>query len=334
MRLVKSTTLKRTKTLYNNCLAFLVFFFIFFIPGPLKVIAQDNSPYSRYGLGDLVPLTNITGRGMGGVSAAYNDPFTINFNNPATYSNFIGYSEFRSKKFSSGRVILDVGMNFESRTLKEKNIADKFTAYNALFSHLQVGIPVSNKWGISFGLRPLSRISYKINRYERLYDPITQLPIDSALTQFTGSGGSYLASGGAGYKFSKSFSAGFNLGYLFGDKDYSTRRQLINDTIDYQLSNFQTKTSFGKIFINAGILFSDTLNKSKAKDKQLLLSIGAYGNMKRNLTASKDVTYETFVRDPTNGDTRVDSVSESKNVKEKVSSSCCTDSQASSANAN
>jgi len=184
-----------------------------------------------------------------------------------------------------------------------------------LFSHLNVGIPVGNKWGITFGLRPLSRISYKIDRSERLYDPITHLPIDSALTEFSGNGGSYLATVGAGYKFGKNFSAGFNFGYLFGEKDYSTRRELINDTIDYAMSNFQTKTSFGKIFINAGILFNDTLNKSKAKEKQLILSIGAYGNMKRNLTASKDVIYETFTRDPTNGDTRLDSVSELHNVK-------------------
>ena len=309
MRLAKLTTLKRTKTLYNNCLTFLVFFFIFFIPGPLKVIAQDNSPYSRYGIGDLVPSTNITGRGMGSISAAYSDPFSINFNNPASYSNFQAFSEQRSKKFSSGRVLLDIGVNFDNRTLKEKSIADKFTAYNALFSHLQIGIPVSAKWGISFGLRPLSRISYKIDRFERLIDPITLLPIDSAQTQFAGNGGSYIASGGAGYKFNDHFSAGFNIGYLFGVKDYSTRRSLINDTIDYMQSNFQTKTSCGKIFFNAGILYRTQLKKD------ISLTIGAYGNMKRNLNASKDVIYETFVRDATNGDTRVDSVSEQKNIK-------------------
>ena len=318
MRLAKSTTLKKAKTLYNNCLTFLVFFFIFLIPGPMKVIAQDNSPYSRYGIGDLVPSTNITGRGMGSISAAYTDPFSINFNNPASYSNFQSFIEQRSKKLASGRVLLDIGMNFESRTLKEKNITEKFTAYNALFSHLQLGIPVSPKWGISFGLRPVSRISYKINKYERLYDPNTQLLIDSSLTQFSGNGGSYLASIGTGYKLSNNLSVGFNVGYLFGAKDYSTRRQLINDTVSYQQSNFQTKTSFGKIYFNAGLIYSDTLNKNQDKSKQIILAIGTYGNLKRNLDASKDVIYETFIRDPTFGDTRVDSISEQKDIKGTV----------------
>jgi len=316
MRLAKSTTPKKTKTLYKNCLAFSVFVFVFFIPGPTKIMAQDNSPYSRYGIGDLVPSTNIPSRGMGGISAAYVDPFSINFNNPATYSNFQAFKELRSKKLASGRILLDIGINLENRGLKEQNVTEKFTAYNALFSHFQLGIPVSPKLGINIGLRPISRISYKINRYERLFDPITQLPIDSSLTQFKCSGGSYLPSIGAGYKISNRFSIGFNLGYLFGEKDYSTRRQLINDTVSYQQSNFQTKTSFGKIYFNAGVLFNDTLNKHQAnRAKRIYLTFGAYGNIKRNLDASKDVVYETFIRDPTAGDIRVDSVSEQKDIK-------------------
>ena len=31
----------------------------------------ENSPYSRYGLGDVIPSQNILTRGMGGMSAAY-----------------------------------------------------------------------------------------------------------------------------------------------------------------------------------------------------------------------------------------------------------------------
>jgi hypothetical protein len=315
---VKSTTLKKTKPLHNNCLAFLVFFFSFFFLGLMKSLAQDNSPYSRYGLGDLVPSTNITSRGMGGITAAYNDPLTINYNNPATYGHFLAYREPNSKKLASGRVLLDVGMNFENRSLREKTITEKFTASNALFSHLQLGIPLSTKWGIGIGLRPISRISYKIDRYERLIDPNTQQPIDSALTQFRGNGGSYLASIGTGYKFSNKLSLGFNFGYLFGEKDYSTRRTFINDTVVYQQSNFQTKTSFGKIYIDAGILYQDTLNKSKDKSKRVLFSLGAYGNLSRKLEASMDVIHETFVHDPTYGDVRVDSVSDQKDVKGKI----------------
>jgi hypothetical protein len=144
--------------------------------------SQDNSPYSRYGLGDLVPSTNINLRGMGGISAGYNDFLSINFNNPASYGSFQTLKEQTAKKIARGRAILDIGMNFENRTLREPNNTDKFSASNALFSHVQVGIPLRQNLGLSFGIRPITRVSYKLNKIERLVDPNSGLPIDTAVT--------------------------------------------------------------------------------------------------------------------------------------------------------
>jgi hypothetical protein len=80
-----------------------------------SAIAQDNSPYSRYGIGDLVPQTNIFTRGMGGVSAAYIDNFSINFSNPASFSSFQSFREKKNKKMASGRAVADFGVNVERR---------------------------------------------------------------------------------------------------------------------------------------------------------------------------------------------------------------------------
>ena len=162
--------------------------------------AQDNSPYSRYGLGDLHPNTNIYNRGMGGLSVAYSDqpidglsdPRTgkyypsINFANPASYSRFYAIKEPNSKKLVYGRMLLDIGINFNTRTLKEANTPQSFSSSNGYFSYLQVGIPIRKNWGLVFGLRPLSTISYKISRNERIFDTITGLPIDTVQTLFTG----------------------------------------------------------------------------------------------------------------------------------------------------
>jgi len=57
-----------------------------------SVAAQENSPYSRYGFGDLSPNHNIITRGMGGIAAGYSDFQSINFINPASYGN-LGYVE-------------------------------------------------------------------------------------------------------------------------------------------------------------------------------------------------------------------------------------------------
>ncbi len=272
------------------------------------VFSQDNSPYSRYGIGDLHPRTNILNRGMGGISAAYANRFSINFNNPASYSTFESVTEARSNKSATGRVLLDVGVNFDSRTLREANNPEKFTSPNAYFSYLQLGIPIRKNWGITIGLRPVSRIGYRIERRERLFDPITSLPIDSAVTEFKGDGGAYLPSIGTGFAV-KNLSIGFNFGYLFGKKDYSTRRTLINDSVEYQRSNHQTKSSFGDIFLNGGIQYKVDINKSTS------FRIGAYGNLKHELNARRDIIRETFTRTADVGDFRLDSVSETLDEK-------------------
>src|SRR5205823_4907791 len=93
--------------------------------------------------------------------------------------------EARSKKLQYGRVILDVGLNFNNRTLITPNTPDRFTASDGYFSYLQVGLPIKKNWGLSFGLRPLSRISYTINRYERLADPIiATMPVRQLATKY------------------------------------------------------------------------------------------------------------------------------------------------------
>ena len=306
MRLVKSTTLEKIIALGINKLTFTALL----LNISITIFSQDNSPYSRYGLGDLAPRTNIVTRGMGGFSAAYADPLSINFNNPASYSSFLSYREEKSKKASSGRAIFDVGLNFENHNLRESNTTEKFSSSNALFSYMQIGLPLKTNWGLNFGLRQISRVGYKIGHFERLLDPDTGIPIDSTYTEFTGDGGSFLATTGTGFAI-KNFSVGVNFGYLFGKKEFSTKRAFLNDTVSYQSSNHTTKTSFGSIYLNGGVQYKFDLGK------RLLLRLGAYGNLKQTLNAEQDILRETFSRS-TSGDVQLDSVFEQKNVKGKV----------------
>ncbi|MEO5948506.1 MAG: hypothetical protein ABIP79_16940, partial [Chitinophagaceae bacterium] len=286
----------------------MILFFTAFQPA----FSQDNSPYSRYGIGDLVPPTSINSRGMGGLSAAYNEVLTINFNNPASFSSFQADKEAKSNKLKSGRAILDIGINIENRTLKDPAFSERFTASNALFSYVQVGVPLKANWGLSFGLRPISRISYKIRRRELLIDPNTSQPIDSAETLFIGSGGSYLASMGTGFSLfqkmktygEEKLSIGFTAGYLFGEKDYSTKRTLFNDSLSldyYSQANYQTTTNFGNLNFSAGIQYKVPVKKN------LMLTLGAYGAWGQSLNASQDILRETFIYDPSIGEVRLDS---------------------------
>jgi hypothetical protein len=279
--------------------------------------SQDNSPYSRYGIGDLTPSTNIDTRGLGGISAAYNDIRSINFNNPASYGSFQTLKEQTARKIAKGRAILDIGLNIESRTLREPANTEKFTANNALFSYVQVGIPLRQNFGLSFGLRPISRISYKMSRMEGLKDPNSGLPIDTAVTLNEGDGGAYLASLGLGKKIKlnkslnapQSISLGFNGGYLFGKQDYSTRRSILNDSLIYTSGNMQTKTSYGNVYFNAGFQYEAVDYK-----KGYRVVLGIHGNWKQDLNASRDIVRETYYYDETSGNVRIDSVKDQKGI--------------------
>jgi hypothetical protein len=304
MRLANSIMLRNSRLRFS----FIVFSLI---SVPAAVMAQDNSPYSRYGLGDMLSGTNVITRGLGGISAAYSDIISVNFNNPASYSQFYTLMEPRTGKVAQGRVILDVGLNFGSRTLVAPNTPNKFTASDGFFSYVQVGIPIRRKWGLTFGIRPLSRINYLIGQRELLRDPVSGQPIDSAYTEYEGRGGSFLPTIGTGFGIGK-FSFGANIGYLFGNKDLSTRRTLFNDTVTYYASDHSTKTSFGNIFFNAGIQYTDTLSRSHGA--VTILRLGVSGNWKQNINASQDVLRQTFFRGSAGEELRLDSVSQQAGV--------------------
>ncbi|HMO61897.1 MAG TPA: hypothetical protein PKC39_06600 [Ferruginibacter sp.] len=278
--------------------------------------AQENSPYSRYGLGDMVPNQNMINRGMGGIAAGYADYQTINFVNPASYGN-LGYIDsftLRNNPNALRNTIFDIGVEINTRTLKEGDPPQRFTATNLLVSYLQLGIPVKmrklNKKGVfmgmSMGLRPVSRINYKVYKNGRLQD------IDSLLTVYEGSGGISEANFGAGIRIKK-FNLGFNTGYRFGNKDYSTRLSFINDSVTYYQSNSASKTNFGSVFTNAGMQYEITFKNKNRKPKGVL-RLGAYGSLSKTLGATQDIIRETVVYDEFGAPSRIDSVFE-KSVK-------------------
>ncbi|MEO8720664.1 MAG: hypothetical protein ABI297_01270 [Ginsengibacter sp.] len=249
--------------------------FLLLTVSPLFCFAQENSPYSRYGVGNILSSANIANRAMGGISAGYSDPTSINTINPATYSDLI-YST------------LDVGLEYNGRDLKSKNPEGSYRSNNGIISYMQFGFPllIGNKkaqknkvgWGITFGLQPLSKINYKIQN--------TGYAIDSTSTVYEGSGGINEAFIGTGLRI-KNFSFGINSGYLFGEKNYDTRLSFNNDTINYYKAHYGSHTQFGGIFLDAGIQYF-------AKIKKGSLRFGAYGTLQKAYKGSKDDVVETF----------------------------------------
>jgi hypothetical protein len=302
---------------------------VFFVGSFFISNAQDNSPYSRYGLGNLMPLTNSAGRGLGQLSAAYTDYTGVNFVNPASYSSFVSAKEARSNKLQSGRAILDVGINFTTRSLIEPNNPVKSTSSDLLFSYLQVGVPLKKNWGLSFGIRPVSRIGYFIDKREMLTDPITGANIDSAVTQYKGSGGTYLPTVGTGVGFTlsrdtsggkikrSSVSLGVNVGYFFGNRETKTLLNLLNDSVQSYASEHVVNTSFGDLFLNAGLLY-EYETRNLARNKTSFFRFGVAGNINQDINAEQDKLVQTYALGLSGEELQIDSVFEQKGTKGKV----------------
>jgi len=282
--------------------------FVLFVAGGLQMsaTAQENSPYSRYGIGDLAPNHNVFTRGMGGIAAGITDSRSINFTNPASLTSIYN-------------TIFDVGTEIDYRILKNTNPAKKFTSANTYVSYLTMAFPLTTPkmakkdmfWAMSFGIKPVSKMNYKIEKNERLTG------IDSLKTLYEGSGGLNQAFFGTGFKY-KNLSVGINAGYMFGSKDYSTVLTFISDSaFFYYLSNSSNKTTYGGLFINGGLQYDIALARDE-KNPEIItkkIKLGVYGNLQQKLNARTDIVRETIFYDQNGGYYRLDSVYEEKDVK-------------------
>jgi hypothetical protein len=274
----------------------------------LSAVAQENSPFARYGLGNIYNGINVVGRSMGGLGVAYADGLnnnvgqSINFSNPATYGNLYMTS-------------FDLGLMIDSRTLRSNNPSGNFNSKYFIPSYLAIGMPLSRKkgLGLAFGLRPITRINYSVHTFQ-------QIGTDSLANVYEGNGGLNQVFVGLGKKW-KSLNIGFHTGYNFGSKDISTKKSFLNDTVFHYQSNSFTNTHFHGLFFDAGIQYEILLNKKEHKEtkstEQYLLRFGATAGLSQKLSATQETGRQTFTQ-TASGDLTIDSIYATQNVKGKV----------------
>ena len=203
---------------------------------------RENNPYSKYGIGELWNGNNTALKGMGNITSAFQDPFLINSDNPASYSSLV------LTTFEGGAIA-------SSRNITTSSGLSTRTGTSSL-GYLNVGLPVGKKAGVSFGLRPYAR------SYYALVDTIAS-PIGQAIRSYAGDGAlSYAYLGGA-YSY-KGLSIGFNFGYLFGS--YRNFTSVIpNDTLAVNKayeSEFSRYNRYGGLYWKGGVIYEHRLSDS------------------------------------------------------------------------
>lgn len=275
----------------------------------LQVAAQENSPFSRYGIGDIYPNQNIATRGMGGVSAAYANEQALNTVNPASYSALRYVQLYGGAR--GALITYDIGISIDARTLRSTSQASTYKSTNFIPSYIQLGIPLGGKAdlknrnaGLVFGLRPSTRINYSVENIERT-------SIDSLKTLYEGNGGLNQVFVGLAKRWNN-LSIGINGGYEFGKKDISTKIIFINDTVNYYKSNSENKTTFWGLFFTPGISYNMKLKEVKNVkgnyNEALFLRLGASATFSHSLKASTDTLRETFAYSDNTGTTPIDTI--------------------------
>lgn len=183
------------------------------------------SPYSRFGLGDLVLQGSARNYAMGGIGLALRDGNHINYINPASYS------EQDTLTF-----LFDAGLSGNYKVMQ--TTSQSLSLNNAGLNHIIMGFPITNWFKSSIGLVPYSRVGYKIVDYELIPD------IGIVDYSYEGSGGLNKAFLGNSIRINKNISLGVNASYLFGSL---TRGRGVSFPSDQDIFATQSR---GRVIIN------------------------------------------------------------------------------------
>ncbi len=215
-----------------------------------------NSPFSRFGIGDILTENPIHIRQMGGIGTSYLDLAKLNFENPAS----LGYLN---------QTAFDVGIDFRRARLSDET--SETTQWSGNLSYLALGFTLRNptnslfsredykvNWSMGFAIIPNSVASYDITR------------IDSTANgelferNFQGSGGTFKAIWGNAVKIGN-FSVGANIGWIFGNIDFQRNIDFLSEIAAFD-NDFSSSYSLRGFYGKLGVNYLHILNRAEMLD--------------------------------------------------------------------
>ncbi|HMZ48673.1 MAG TPA: hypothetical protein PLP28_06830 [Flavobacteriales bacterium] len=119
-------------------------------------VASTGSPYSAFGLGDLLNTGNTPSAIMGGTGIAYSEPYSLRPVNPASYSAARYYDGEGLK-----RPVFDAGVR--ALFVRQESGGHSTRRTDAQFTGLSVGVPFGKgRWGLGLGITPFSDVGYSL----------------------------------------------------------------------------------------------------------------------------------------------------------------------------
>lgn len=227
-----------------------------------------NSPYSRYGVGQMNENHNFRTTEMGGMSRALRKNNLINITNPASYS-----------AFDSTSFVFEAGIRGMLSQVENKN--DAALTNNVSFNYLLFGFPVGKRFAASFGLLPYSHMGYTLS------DSTYHENIGDIKYLYEGSGGLNRAYVGTCFEILPNLAVGANMSYIFGNLK-RTRTITFPEVANIYSLRELNATIVGDVTFDYGVYYEKDL------DNNYILSLGLSGAHASQLSATRDVLIESF----------------------------------------
>jgi hypothetical protein len=179
---------------------------------------NTNSPYTRFGYGDISDTNNGEQRAMGGISIGSRLNTSINPVNPASYS-CVDSMTFQ----------FDIGVAGLMSHFSQAN--QSVVKSNGNLEYLTMQFPLTKWLGFSAGALPYSFVGYNFSTIDTVY--INNTPNDTVpfTRSFNGSGGFSQVYMGLSAKFFNHISLGFNAYYMFGTINNFRQVNFSNSTV-------------------------------------------------------------------------------------------------------
>lgn len=241
------------------------------LSGILQAQSTINSPYSRYGLGELHgENVNAHLRGMGGISIGMGDGTMVNPGNPASYS-----------LLDTLAITIEAGIVANLVNLQTAQFSEN--SQHVTISYLLMGFPINKWWKSSLGILPYSKIGYNID----LLIDMSEYNFSDILNEVEGEGGINRVYWGNSFKVGKNLRLGVDASFLFGNSERNST-VLFLDSLNIYGSKVETSTRGGDFVFDYGLQYDIHLGE---KD---VLTLGLIYANKFNLSANRKYLSKTI----------------------------------------
>lgn len=222
----------------------------------LQAQTSTNSPYSRFGIGEMSNQGFSMNNSMGGIGIGLYKPNTINYLNPASYTS----QDTMSFLFDFGLM----GKFSSYTTSVDKNVNNTVS-----FDHLAIAFPITKWMKASIGVKPYSTVGYDVATPVTDVDFIEEFGVAEFYYKGQGNVNSFYL--GTAIQPVKWASLGVNLTYLFGNLEYKNSVGFPQDPYATTTAIFN-KHVFRTMYLNIGAQFKIPVN-----DKNTVVLGAVYG---------------------------------------------------------